>query len=76
MKNTKTNLFGTKAETLLTLSQLGFYRIIISTDHGFRHSSQIDRFNTFAAFYGFEKNDIERVKYVQDIGSLINHSFK
>lgn len=52
------------------------YRIIISTDHGYRHSSKIDRLNTFGAFYGFDKSDVEKVKYNQDIGSLINNSFK
>jgi YidC/Oxa1 family membrane protein insertase len=52
------------------------YRIIISADHGYRHSSKVDRLNTFGAFYGFNKEDVDKVKYVQDIGSLINHSFK
>jgi hypothetical protein len=52
------------------------YRIIIAGDHGFRKSSNIRQTNTFGAFYGFDKDDVDRTKYVQDIGSLINHSFK
>ena len=52
------------------------YRIIITGDHGFRKSPNIEQTNTFGAFYGFDKDDVDRTKYVQDIGSLINHSFK
>ena len=52
------------------------YRIIITGDHGYRKNFKVDRLNTFSAFYGFNKEDVDEVKYVQDIGSLINHSFK
>jgi len=52
------------------------YRVIISTDHGYRHSSKLNRLNTFGAFYGFDESDVKKVEYVQDIGSLIKHSFK
>jgi YidC/Oxa1 family membrane protein insertase len=51
------------------------YRIIITGDHGYRKSSKVDQLNTFGAFYGFNQEDVDKVRYVQDIGSLINHIF-
>ena len=51
-------------------------RIILTGDHGFRGDKLIDPHNTFAAFYGFEKSDVDKIQTVQDIGSLINGYFK
>ena len=50
-------------------------KIIITGDHGFRSDPQINPYNTFAAFYGFEKNEIDQLKSVQDIGKLIADNF-
>ena len=51
-------------------------RIILTGDHGFRRDKLIDPHNTFAAFYGFEKSDVDKIQSVQDLGSLINGYFK
>lgn len=51
------------------------YRIIISGDHGYRLDRRINPYYTFAAFYGFDKNDVNKINSVQDIGSLINNYF-
>lgn len=51
------------------------YRIIITGDHGYRSETKISGNNTFAAFYGFNKTDIDKIKSVQDLGSLINGYF-
>lgn len=50
-------------------------KIIITGDHGFRSDPQINPYHTFAAFYGFNKNEIEQLKSVQDIGKLIESNF-
>ena len=50
-------------------------KIIITGDHGFRSDPQINPYNTFSAFYGFEKNEIDQLKSVQDIGKLIADNF-
>ena len=49
------------------------YRIIISGDHGYRGDKAMEKLNTFSAFYGFSEDHLEKVKTVQDIGSLINY---
>ncbi|MDB5210278.1 MAG: hypothetical protein JWQ30_1105, partial [Sediminibacterium sp.] len=46
------------------------YRIIVTGDHGYIGDS-INPHNTFGAFYGFDKADVDRVSTVQDIGLLI-----
>ncbi len=52
------------------------YRIILSGDHGFRSGGKmINPKYTFAAFYGFSQNDIDKINSVQDLGSLINGCF-
>ena len=45
-------------------------RIIITGDHGLRESV-LDPTKTFAAFWGFDKADVDQIQTVQDIGSLI-----
>lgn len=47
-------------------------RLIITGDHGMRDSKMIDPHSTFAAFWGFNEEDLKKVKTVQDLGSLIN----
>jgi hypothetical protein len=52
------------------------FRIIITGDHGYRGDDRINPHNTFTAFYGFEQAAIDNIKSVQDLGSLINSSYK
>jgi hypothetical protein len=64
---------NTKMISLLNnLSKENKFRIIVTGDHGYRSEIRINPNNTFAAFWGFEKRDVELIKSVQDIGSLIN----
>jgi len=55
---------------------LNDYRIIISGDHGYRDDKRIDAHQTLTAFYGFDQADVDQVRSVQDIGTLIEGSFK
>lgn len=57
---------------LSDLSKDNRYRIILTGDHGFRFDKRINPHYTFAAFYGFEKISLKKIKSVQDLGSLIN----
>jgi hypothetical protein len=52
------------------------YRIILTGDHGLRGWNKVNPNYTFTAFYGFDEKDLEQIKSVQDIGSLINGYFK
>lgn len=61
---------------LFSLIKSNKYRIIFSGDHGYRDDIRINPNKTFIAFYGFEKNMLNQVKSVQDLGILINSSFK
>ena len=80
--NSKINLFEyyrfwkfTNKKLLVLLDKLveeDNYRIILSGDHGYRGDSRVNPNNTFTAFYGFSKEDLNSVKSVQDLGSLIN----
>jgi hypothetical protein len=47
------------------------FRVILSGDHGYRGDKRINPSYTFSAFYGFNQESIDRIKSVQDIGSLI-----
>ena len=51
------------------------YRIILAGDHGYRNDKRINPHYTFTAFYGFNKESIDQIQSVQDLGSLINGSF-
>lgn len=63
-----------KIEQLLEqLKYKNRYRIIIAGDHGYRYSKELNGSDTYAAFYGFQEGDIEKIKCVQDLGFLINH---
>ncbi len=55
---------------------LNDYRIIISGDHGFRNDKRINPHQTLTAFYGFDQKDVDKLHSVQDIGALIDGSFK
>jgi hypothetical protein len=61
---------------LFKLTRSNKYRIIFSGDHGYRNDTTINPYKTFTAFYGYEKNMLNEVKSVQDLGILINSSFK
>jgi hypothetical protein len=58
-------------DLLLDLTSNANTKVILIGDHGFRSNKEIDPFNTFGAFYGFDKKDIEEISKVQDIGKLI-----
>lgn len=60
---------------LLDLTKDNKYRIILTGDHGYRGDNRINPHFTFSAFYGFEKESIDSLKSVQDIGSLINSEY-
>jgi hypothetical protein len=60
---------------LLELTKENKYRIILTGDHGYRGDSRINANHTFMAFYGFDKQDLNTVKSVQDLGNLINACF-
>jgi uncharacterized protein (DUF486 family) len=61
-----------KLEDLLSeLNKRNRYRIILTGDHGLRESIT-NPHHSFSAYYGFEGYDLNKIRYVQDIGSLIN----
>ena len=60
---------------LNSVAKTNKFRIIFTGDHGLRKQKTIDPHYTFAAFYGFNKEDITKIKSVQDLGSLINGYF-
>ena len=49
------------------------YRIILASDHGDENWGGI--YTTFASFHGFNKEDIEKVNSIHDLGILINSSY-
>jgi len=52
------------------------FKIIVTGDHGFRKfPNSIDPTFTFSAFYGFNENNISKIKSVQDIGFLIQNNY-
>ncbi len=52
------------------------YKIILTGDHGYRESKvKINPNLTFSAFYGFDSTQVNKIKSVQDIGSLIIASY-
>jgi len=70
------NLTNNKLSVLLNnLTKENKFRIILTGDHGYRNDSRINPHKTFTAFYGFDKADVDQIKSVQDIGSLVNHYF-
>ncbi|TBR19262.1 MAG: hypothetical protein EPO57_04120 [Chitinophagaceae bacterium] len=70
------NFTNSKLTQLLTgLAKENRYRIILTGDHGFRNDNRINPHYTFTALYGFDQGSIEKIKSVQDLGSLINGYF-
>jgi hypothetical protein len=61
---------------LLNLTKENKYRIILVGDHGFRGDKRINPHETSMAFYGFEDEDLYQIQSIQDLGSLINGSYK
>jgi hypothetical protein len=67
------NFTNTKLKVILNnLIKQNKYRIIITGDHGYRFDKKMNPHNTFTAFFGFDTKDIDKMKSVQDLGSLIN----
>jgi hypothetical protein len=60
---------------LLEIANSNSIKIIITGDHGFRSDARLNKNKTFLALYGFETLNINEIKTVQDIGSLINSNF-
>ena len=52
------------------------FKIILTGDHGYRfYPSEINPYLTMTAYYGFPKWQVDQVKSVQDLGSLIYASY-
>jgi hypothetical protein len=60
---------------LIELARANNIKIILTGDHGFRYDERLNKNKTFLALYGFETLNINEIKTVQDIGSLINSNF-
>ena len=61
-----------KVQALLSeLNKGNRYRIILTGDHGLRESNT-NPHQSFSAYYGFEGYELNKIRSVQDIGSLIN----
>ncbi len=64
-----------KLQALLSeLNKVNRYRIILTGDHGLRQSIT-NPHHSFSAYYGFEGYDLNKIRSVQDIGSLINSTY-
>jgi hypothetical protein len=64
-----------KLQSLLSkLNSANKYRIILTGDHGLRESIT-NPHHSFSAYYGFEGYDLDKIRSVQDIGSLINSAY-
>ena len=60
----------------LNLEKFKETKVIIVGDHGYRGNEEINPLNTFGAFYGFEKTNLDLITSPQDIAHLILHNFK
>lgn len=70
------NFTNEKLDPLLeALIKENKYRIILTGDHGYRTDKRINPHYTFTAFYGFNRESIDKIQSVQDLGSLISESF-
>jgi len=64
------------AELIKPLVESKAFKVIVTGDHGYRwNRSFINPYLTMTAYYGFPKSQIDRVKSVQDLGSLIYASY-
>ena len=71
------NFVNNKLLEVLKDSDLTDYKIVITGDHGYRkYPDIIDPYQTFGAFYGFDKENLKKIENVQDIGFLILNNFK
>ena len=57
---------------LESIHDLNSYKIIITGDHGFRSDRNINPSKTLTAFYNFSNRELDSIKYVQDIGTLLS----
>ena len=62
-------------EVLDRLTKNNKFRIILTGDHGLR-GMPTNPNQTFTAYYGFDSLAIKNINFVQDVGILINESFK
>jgi len=60
---------------LLQNLDLDKFRIIITSDHGFRGNSNLNLHHGATFLKGFSESDIKKIKIIQDIGTLIESSF-
>ena len=64
------------AELIKPLVDTQQFKIIVTGDHGYRWDrSAINPYLTMSAYYGFPKSQVDQVKSVQDLGSLIYASY-
>ena len=64
------------AELIKPLVDTHQFKIIVTGDHGYRWDrSAINPYLTMSAYYGFPKSQVDQVKSVQDLGSLIYASY-
>ena len=50
-------------------------RVIISGDHGFRYNEKINPKLTNTYIKGYKEANVNKIKFIQDLGYLINESF-
>jgi hypothetical protein len=50
-------------------------KVILSGDHGYRYETNLNPKFTFLALYGFDDFNVNEIKTVQELGSLINSNF-
>lgn len=61
---------------LQPLAQSNQFKLVITGDHGYRwEKDKVNPQKTITAFYGFEKYQTNKIKSVQDLGSLIYSSY-
>lgn len=64
------------SELIKPLVDTQHFKIIVTGDHGYRWDrSVINPYLTMSAYYGFPKSQVDKVKSVQDLGSLIYASY-
>jgi hypothetical protein len=51
------------------------FRIIITSDHGFRGDSSLNPHHGATFLKGFEESEVKKIKTIQDIGTLVEDSF-
>lgn len=71
-------IFSTQkiTELLMKSEVTRSYRVVISGDHGFRNSHEVDPYQTFSGFYGFDSSAVNMIHCTDDLGKFIVASFK